>query len=286
LRNISEADLGYATVGVDTSALGAATGVGIVSLGDGGEAILTFAQPITNGSGWDFAVFENGFDDLFLEFAFVEVSSDGVNYARFPATSLVQDSVPVGTFGLTDATKINNLAGKYRGGYGTPFDLEELASTPNLDVEAITHVKIIDVVGSILPAFARYDQFGTAINEPWPTPFASSGFDLDAVGVIHQKTMSIWDDGTVLKNFELYPNPAVDMVYIRLCTSAIRIDDFKIDIRDILGNSVLENVSIQISEPISAQLNTRHLASGLYFLTLATNKGTVVKPIHIQKIRE
>jgi hypothetical protein len=33
----------------------------IVSLGDSGIAIATFAHPIYNGSGPDFAVFENGF---------------------------------------------------------------------------------------------------------------------------------------------------------------------------------------------------------------------------------
>ena len=32
----------------------------VVSLGDGGSAVLTFAHPITNGPGPDFAVFENG----------------------------------------------------------------------------------------------------------------------------------------------------------------------------------------------------------------------------------
>jgi hypothetical protein len=46
-------------------------------------------------------------------------------------------------------------------------------------------VRIIDVVGSIDPAFGTRDSLGNLINEPFPTPFSSSGFDLDAVGVIH-----------------------------------------------------------------------------------------------------
>ena len=44
---------------------------------------------------------------------------------------------------------------------------------------------VVDVVGSIDPAYATYDSQGHAINDPWPTAFASSGFDFDAVGVLH-----------------------------------------------------------------------------------------------------
>jgi hypothetical protein len=44
----------------------------------------------------------------------------------------------------------------------------------------------VDVVGSITPAYATYDSQGNMVNDPWPTPYSSSGFDLDAVGVINQ----------------------------------------------------------------------------------------------------
>ena len=59
-----------------------------ISLGFGGEALVTFDRPIVNGRGFDFAVFENPFGPNFLELAFVEVSSDGEHFFRFPATSL------------------------------------------------------------------------------------------------------------------------------------------------------------------------------------------------------
>ena len=81
---------------------------GVVSLGDGGYGILTFDEPIDNGLGWDFAVFENSFSDDFLELAFVEVSSDGINFFRFPATSLTQDIVQVGGFGNIDANELDH----------------------------------------------------------------------------------------------------------------------------------------------------------------------------------
>ena len=83
---------------------------------------MQFSTPIFDGANWDFAVFENGFSDTFLELAYVEVSSDGINYFQFPCTSYTQDTLQIGGFGSVDATKIDNLAGKYRAHYGTPFD--------------------------------------------------------------------------------------------------------------------------------------------------------------------
>ena len=71
--------------------------------------------------------------------------------------------------------------------YGTPFDLQELADTPGLDVNNITYVRIIDVVGSLDSQYASHDLKGHRVNDPWPTPFASCGFDLDAVGAINAK---------------------------------------------------------------------------------------------------
>ncbi len=185
---INDLSKGYASFGAGGQAIGPAAGdsYDVVSLGDGGRITLTFASPIADGPGWDFAVFENSFSDLFLELAFVEVSSDGVNFFRFDAFSETQTNTQVGGFGTVDPTNINNLAGKYRQGFGTPFDLAELAGiNPLLDVNAITHVRIIDVVGTITPAFATADSLARLINDPWPTPFSSGGFDLDAIGVRH-----------------------------------------------------------------------------------------------------
>ena len=158
----------------------------VVSLGDGGAITLIFAQPITDGPGWDFAVFENSFSDVFLELAVVEVSSNGVDFFRFDAVSDTPAAPQVGGFGTLDPTHLDNLAGKYRLGFGTPFDLAELAGRgPLLDLAAITHVRIVDVVGVVDAARATLDAAGRVINDPWPTPFATGGFDLDAVGVRH-----------------------------------------------------------------------------------------------------
>jgi len=152
----------------------------VLPLGDGGQITLMFGLPITDGPGPDFAVFENGFSDFFLELAFVEVSSDGVNFIRFPSVSLT--SGPVDSAGTLDATNLYNLAGKYRYGQGTPFDLNELSGfDPLLDTSAVTHVKIIDVIGD----GSTSDSLGNPVYDPFPNT-GTAGMDLDAVGVLHQ----------------------------------------------------------------------------------------------------
>ena len=165
--------------------------MGVTCLGDGGMATVTFASPICNREGPDFAVFENGFENAqtpgywFLELGFVEVSSDGEHFFRFPAYSNTQTETQLGGMGCIDPSQIHNLASKYGAMYGTPFELDEVPDDPLLDKDHITHIRIVDVVGCIDPEYATYDCQGHPVNDPWPTPFASGGMDLDAVGVIH-----------------------------------------------------------------------------------------------------
>ena len=153
----------------------------VVSLGRGGQITLTFDDPIRDGLGADFAVFENAFDDSFLELAYVEVSSNGTDFVRFQSDSLTPSSVGFG--GAVDPTNLHQLAGKYRQGFGTPFDLGALAeASPQLDTTRVTHVRLIDVVGD----GSSLDSDGDAIFDPFPT-VGSAGFDLDGVGVLRQQ---------------------------------------------------------------------------------------------------
>lgn len=225
--DIANVALGAAIFGQDVNALGPAEGDGvmIVSLGDGGSATLTFSSPIMNGSGPDFAVFENGFADNYMEFAFVEVSSDGQNFARFPSFSETPVTVQIDNFMFGDCRYVHNLAGKYRQGYGTPFDLDELDPGIPIDLNAITHVRLVDVVGSIDPLYGTTDFLGNIINDPYPTVFESGGFDLDAVGVIHQAPMSV---NNIPFNISLYPNPTPGIVHISL-PEACLIEVFSLD---------------------------------------------------------
>jgi hypothetical protein len=210
--NIANQSTGLVSSGSEPDACGIAGEGGLLSLGDGGIAILQFPTPISNGSGPDFAVFENAFNHTFLELAFVEVSSDGQNFVRFPSISNNDTSVQIGPFGASDASKIHNLAGKYRADYGTPFDLEELKDSSIIDINSITHVKLIDVVGSILPDYCSRDSRGVIINDPWTTPFNEGGFDLDAVGVINSSQSS--SINTVERRIKVYPNPINELLII------------------------------------------------------------------------
>ncbi len=171
-------------------ALGPAEGTSfdIMSLGRSGEITLTFDQPIRNGPGWDFAVFENSFSDTFLELAYVEVSSDGETFVRFDNDSLSPS--PVGAFGSTDPTDVQGFGGKYRQGYGTPFDLGDLATKDEVlsgavQLHRITHVKIVDIIGD----GSDVDTSADVIYDPYPTS-QSAGFDLDAVGVRYEEVVN------------------------------------------------------------------------------------------------
>ena len=226
-------------------ALGPATGnVGdIVSLGDldadeiaqgkrTGRITLIFGDPcdpndpnhIRDVKGYDFVVFENGLisnttdpyygivaGDIFAELGYVEVSSNGIDFARFPCVSLTAERVLPG--GTVDITNIFNLAGKYPNGYGwcigTAFDLSDIADDPNVisgtvDINSISYVRIVDIPGSgdfldqardenyiapcSWPDWACYAN-NHPIYDGWVTE-GSGGFDLEAIGVLEEQEYS------------------------------------------------------------------------------------------------
>jgi hypothetical protein len=272
-RDIAVPDSGYASVGDQDAAIGKATENGVVSLGDAGEATLTFASPIVNGAGFDFAVFENGFwaggsGLAFLEYAFVEVSSDGIHFVRFPSVSNNQDTQQMAMID-SDCALVDGLAGKYTYGFGTPFDLDLLKDSTGIDVNNITHVRVIDVIGSINPAYASRDSRGHMINDPYPTNFASSGFDLDAVGVIHQRgaasVQSIEDF-----NISFFPNPVSD----RLSVITDSPDDFMMSISDANGSIIWQG---QFAHQKTMDLSA--YGAGLYHLSLISEKTSISKTI-------
>lgn len=263
-QDISNTSLGYASVGDSSFVVSKADG-GVVSLGDGGSAIITFSAPIANGPGYDFAVFENSFNNTFLELAFVEVSSDGINYVRFPAICNLPVTPQFDNNANMDATKINNLAGKYRSLYGTPFDLQELSAFSQIDINAITHIKVIDVIGSITAPYINYDSQNQIINDPWPTPFNNSGFDLDAIGVIHQNAVGI-TELSVNKSFTIYPNPAKNTFRLKGLSQG---EFANLTFTNVIGE-------VLISENIIGHdqtLDINQLNFGIYFVTIQTKTG-------------
>jgi hypothetical protein len=254
--------------GTETNVIGSASEstTDAISLGDGGYAILTFERPITNGDGFDFAVYENSFNDYFLELAFVEVSSDGVNFVRFPATSLTPTDRQIAGDGTIDATNINNLAGKYRVGWGTPFDLEELRDSNNIDINNITHVKIVDVVGTINPEYATYDAFGNIVNDPYPTNTYSGGFDLTGVCVINESSVGI-QNNIESKQLTAYPNPCRNQITIE------NMENNELQVLNIYGQ-VVESHTIISNNYV---LNTQNWIPGVYMLKIGSQFLKIVK---------
>ena len=250
---IEDISLGNADFGLESDGIGIADGI-VVSLGDGGTAVTTFTNLVLNGPGYDFAIFENGYTDDYLELAFVEVSSDGLNYFRFDAVSETSTDIQKGNADFIDCRFVNNLAGKYRVNYGTPFDLEELSGIPELDINAISHIKLIDVVGSINPLYASFDSEGTIVNDPYPTPFSSSGFDLDAIGIIHS-TLAL-NENSFIKSV-VYPNPS---------TGLFQIDSEFIGlflVTNIQGKIIAEGALLN-----NLELDISQFDNGLYYLNI------------------
>lgn len=235
----------YQTAGVDyrwcdpNKSLGLATGNvnDIFSLGDlsreqvkagekPGRITLSFDEPFGDVNGYDFAVFENGLislsttdagsvaGELLAELAFVEVSSDGNHFVRFPSVSLTEK--PGKLFSTLDPSKVYNFAGKHTNAYnictGTPFDLRELAANPDVisglvDINNIRFVRIVDIPGTgdfydqavqnidpnTDPNWASYknnhpifDEWNTSLLPLYP----SSGFDLEAVGILNEQKLN------------------------------------------------------------------------------------------------
>lgn len=217
----------YASFGDSTAALFMAEGnsTDVVSLGDAGVITLGFDFPIMNGAGPDLAVFENSFSHEYLEFAHVEVSSDGINYVRIPSTSLIENNTQTGPFADSNTEAVHNLAGKYIQGYGTPFDLEDIADSAGVNLDSVHYVRIIDVVGSIDSNYGSFDHLGNLINDPYPTAFEAGGFDLDAVAVINENNIFASVANAALYNFKVYPNPATDEVQLTGYKGAVEIYD-------------------------------------------------------------
>ena len=268
---IAKPENGLASFGADSLALGVPGGTfDVVSLGDGGIATLTFGSPIYNGPGPDFAVFENGFanalnpDTWALELGFVEVSSDGMNFFRFPAVTYVQSDEQLGNSGSIDPAQLHNFASKYGAFYGTPFDLDEVENNELLDKNRVTHVRIVDVVGNIDPEYARWDSESHIINDPWPTGFNSSGFDLDAVGVIHDIAHNDVSENAD-EAIAMYPNPVRDRL-------TVKAEDLQlVEVYNLVGQLVMTSTF--------SVIDMGGLKEGIYFIRVTAEGKSVTKHV-------
>lgn len=276
-QNYLDTTIGKAAVGSEYYGTLKADG-SVISLGDSGIAILQFDNPISNKEGPDFCVFENGFtlgnaqSASHMELAFVEVSSDGINYKRFPATSFIDTTIQLGNADVSEAYLVDGLAGKYIAGYGTPFDLNVFAALSSININKITHVKLIDVVGNKDAKFPARDKDGRKIIDPWPTPFTSSGFDLDAVGVINQLYQT-----DVLENAKsdltFYPNPV--KMGENLVLNHLK-NNVQISLTNLQGVTVWSEIANE-----KTNIETANFEKGIYLLSITQNSQIIHKKIVI-----
>lgn len=261
--NIADKSAGYASSGDENACLGKADNI-TVSLGDSGYAVVGFSEPLKDIEGYDFAVFENSFDGRFLEFAFVEVSTDSTNWVRFPSRSLISTDVQTGTFGISDYKLIHNLSGKYPAYYGTPFDLADLRDSAGIDISKINYIKVVDCIGSIDESFATRDAYGNKINDPWPTAFTQSGFDLDAVAVLKIPDSAPSEESP--HGIEIYPNPATEHLFINAPD-----DSEKIVSLSGLSGKIIRRWTVKDR---NSDLDIYGIAPGVYILGI-TGKRTI-----------
>jgi hypothetical protein len=176
----------------------------VLTLGETGSVTVGFNQKwIEDGPGSDFIVFENPFtvggnpDLVFGELAFVEVSTDGTNFARFDSLSL--NPGPIGPFGTLNKNLVSGLVGTQpvlanvdtnavnpfdpSAAGGNAFDLSALANNAlvlsgQVNLNQIRYLRLVDIKGD-----------GTTLDSAGNPIYDATGFnnsaDIDAVSVIH-----------------------------------------------------------------------------------------------------
>ena len=120
------------------------------------------------------------------------------------------------------------------------------------------------------------DTANNIINDPWPSSFSSSGFDLDAIGVIHS-VLSAKDIANKNQQIKVYPNPASTSINIHL----IDFEDLilKIEIFNTLGQKI-QTINANSN---SIEINLEELPSGLYVLKANTKKDYIIVKQIIKK---
>jgi hypothetical protein len=146
-------------------------GLDVVSLGTGGSIVLSFeTNPIIDGPGADFIVFENAFNqggdamNPFANPAAVSVSDDGITWTVFPCTATTFPYGSCAGWHPVYSASSNTIACTDAQAGGDAFDLASAG------VVRAKFVRIVDQGTQACPA-------GSMVN--------TNGFDLDAVVSVH-----------------------------------------------------------------------------------------------------
>jgi len=179
----------------DASGIGGSTDV--LNIGVGGKIVVGFeGKVIFDGAGSDFVIYENPFyisgstEHIFLEPAYVFVSSDGDNWTSFTTHYQVQNPPlqyddnplhysgfagihPVFSNSTNGIDPLNQLSAG-----GDWFDLSDISDTAlrdGVDIQNICFIKIVDVSAGV-----GRDSDGNII--PGVYYPSLDGFDIDAIG--------------------------------------------------------------------------------------------------------
>lgn len=92
------------------------------------------------------------------------------------------------------------------------------------------------------------------------------------------------EDGiTAFMSLDFWPNPASTVLNVRLSTD--RLLQLKIGIYDLLGRPTgVPDVQLAIQSPVETSFDLSRLAEGSYFLTFASENGTILQSVKFQKL--
>lgn len=77
-------------------------------------------------------------------------------------------------------------------------------------------------------------------------------------------------------SFTVFPNPATGLLYIRGTSKTI--EPYKIILKNILGQIILEKENATINNLIESQVNVSSLSRGIYFVEIISkNESQVIK---------
>ncbi|MBZ0264832.1 T9SS type A sorting domain-containing protein [bacterium] len=214
----------------------------ILTLGTDGWIILSFEDdPIIDGDGFDFTVFENAFyfgepPRVYTEAGIVSVSEDGNQWVEFPYN-------PDTLAGLAGITPVDGAADPLNPDEsgGDSFDLSEIG------VELVRYIRITDA--------------GDLVTDLGPS------FDLDAVAGLHFQVSDVPSTTPIASDFnlEVYPNPFNSTLHVSFENELSR--QFRLRILNMMGQEII--LSDRLAH--SWEWQSGNTAAGIYLIQLLAN---------------
>jgi len=129
-------------------------------------------------------------------------------------------------------------------------------------------VRIVDVVGSINPLYGTTDKNGHLINDPYPTAFNSSGFDLSGVAVMNGWTPTAVNNYQQEISVMAYPNP---------CQNVLNVNNVTVNEPVSLFNAMGQQIWNGMTQDTYFQLDMQSYPAGVYMLQVGTQMTKIVK---------